>query len=873
MALFLEERDSGGLQLEVHSSSDFPRNLAEAVPAFSTPAQALSFQGLRVSGGNVFLYILDSSGTHVASLDCSTAPTPAVAALSVEAVPYAGGAATPVADGGSVFIGDQLRIKPAFSPTDAVQPLLYWRLDYDFHDGNALDSNPTTYRLKQPDSAFTAGAAFPSQLTLIGPCDPAQVPQGGSAPVPSSGAGCWESVTTNADWTVPAGTPDFPPATPGDKQLTIGFEVQNALNEGSSSLAKHRITWKVPRQFLRSTAILSGGALEDLSEGSPLTSGLNWYVSQVPVGQAGDDILTLQACTGTTCTPSPALVQPGNYRYWVTVPYRGGFRTAECPGLQGDQVTCSGDAAKIVSVTDVVLSLTAPAQVLVGTSTTTVSSTSKKAALATACPVSTTGFSYNFCVLSGGSCPEGAYVSTGVTAPNPFPASGTGSITVPTPAVGTWGLRVRYTYTTAGDCAAPAVAQWPASGWSPLTVLQAVPSIRLRNSSDTADIPKSIGIYWELLVNQTARLYAELNGVRDTNPPAGLAWSYRPAGTLSESAVPGGQGASFSISTVGEYEIVLKGYGLDVIANAHVSAPGGTPPTVSSVTFSTTAPAVGDLVTVSCTATAGTNPVGSYFVSFGDGQDYTGAAPATTHAWTTEGTKSVSCTAYDVYGLASAPRSANVDVWGTRRRAYSHSDHRHSRIPPSRGLRNAHLSRYATAGKARRRLRVRLRGLVHARQRLFERGLTLLSSGRDISRDLPSVRRLGAVRVSAEGRRCLREFLSGAGEQDRIGKRPRLLHAFRPELWIGLLKGVLHRHDRHAPRPAIRRLALRRLERLRLHRHRAVHAPDVRRAPDLGDLPPRGGDRLLHAHTVPRGRYPVRHRRAARRRRGPARSP
>ncbi|MBK9376514.1 MAG: hypothetical protein IPN03_23055 [Holophagales bacterium] len=407
VAFFLEGRDSGGLQPEVHFSSYFSRNLAETAPAFSGPTQALSLKGLRVSGGNVFLYILDSVGSYVATLDCSTAPTPASAALSFEAVPYSGGAATPVADGGSVFIGDQLRIKPAFSPTDAIQPLLSWRLDYDFHDGNALDSNATTYRLKQPDSVLTAGATFPTQVTLIGPCDPAQVPQTGSAPEPSSGAGCWESVTTNGDWTVPAGTPDFSAAAPVDKQLTIGFEAQNALNEGSSSLAKHRIAWKVPRPFLKSTSILSGGALEDLSEGSPLTTGLSWYVSQVPVGQPGDDILTLQACTGTTCTPSPALVQPGNYRYWVTVPYRGGFRTAPCPGLQADQVTCSGDAAKVVSVTDVVLSLTAPAQVLVGTSTTTVSSTSKKAALATACPVSTNGFSYNFCVLSGGTALKG----------------------------------------------------------------------------------------------------------------------------------------------------------------------------------------------------------------------------------------------------------------------------------------------------------------------------------------------------------------------------------------------------------------------------------------------------------------------------------
>jgi hypothetical protein len=82
------------------------------------------------------------------------------------------------------------------------------------------------------------------------------------------------------------------------------------------------------------------------------------------------------------------------------------------------------------------------------------------------------------------------------------------------------------------------------------------------------------------------------------------------------------------------------------------------------VTFSKVAPAVDEVVTISCAAVPGTYAIGSYQISFGDGQDYSGSAPATTHAWAAEGTKSVSCTAFDIYGLASSPRSALIDVGG-----------------------------------------------------------------------------------------------------------------------------------------------------------------------------------------------------------------
>ncbi len=673
VAFFLERTDSGPLKLHAHSSGDFATNLADSLSDFTQPLAVLSMAGLRASGGNVFLYMMAASGTYVASLNCTTAPTPvpATALLSVEKVPYSGGATTPVTDGGSVFIGDQLRIKPAFLPADSVQPLLDWRLDYDFHDGNTLDSNATTFRLKEPDLHVTAGGSFPTQATLIGPCDPAQVPQGGSAPVPSSGTGCWESVTTNGTWTVP-GTPDFSALAPVEKELTIGFEAQNALNDGSSSLAKHRISWKVPKQLLKSSSILSGGTLEDFSEGSPLTTGVRWYFSQSPDAEPGFNVLKLEAgCTGLTCLPSfvqtgqtsPGLQRPGTYRYWVSVPYRGGFRTAECPDLQADLVTCLGDLAKTVKVTDVVLSLTAPTQVYVGTSSITLTSTSQKAGSVAACPAAP-GFTYNICEVSGGSCAEGTFVSTGLSAPAAFP----GTISIPTPPVGTWGVRIKYSYTTNGSCTSPTEAQWPAEGgWSPLTVSQAAPSISLRNSGDTADLFYGYGT-WELATGETARLYALVNGVRDMNPPGGLAWSRRLKNTTQETSLGTTQGASFSISTGGEYEVILRGYGADVFATVGVAAPPvNNPPSASSISASSYSPAVNQVVSFSCNATQGTYPITSYdwVLDYSAGVTRTTTSASTTSAYGSSGTKTFRCSARDSNGQSSNTVQGSLTVGGS----------------------------------------------------------------------------------------------------------------------------------------------------------------------------------------------------------------
>jgi hypothetical protein len=132
VAVFLESLDAGGLALHVHAGIDFSQNLATGV-TFSNPATIGAIAGFRPSGGTIHLYLGRlSEGVYAASLDCPTAPSPAVAALSAEKIP-ATGAAVSIPDNGTVFVGDEVRIKPAFSPPDNVKPVVDWRLDYDYH--------------------------------------------------------------------------------------------------------------------------------------------------------------------------------------------------------------------------------------------------------------------------------------------------------------------------------------------------------------------------------------------------------------------------------------------------------------------------------------------------------------------------------------------------------------------------------------------------------------------------------------------------------------------------------------------------------------------------------------------------------------------
>jgi len=583
VAVFVEgegDGTGGPLHLQVRSSSDFGQNLAAGLE-FTSPAQLEALDGFRSTGGSFHLYMgLLGVGTYAASISCTLAPTPADGAVSVEKIPSTG-APVAVPDNGTVFVGDELQIRPTFAPPDYVKPLTDWRFDYAFHEGDPTDASATTPFIMHSDIPWTPGD-YPSLLTLIGPCDPSQ----DGVPNPTSGAGCWSSVVASGDFA----SPD--PAAGTTVQIPLAFEVRNALNEVSSDLTKHRIQWKVPRPLLKSASILSGEYVEDGSEGTPdRTSGsYRWYFASAPVGQTGSDVLTLKAdCTGPIC--NPGLTQRGEYRYWLSVPYRNGFRTPDCPGLVG--ATCTVPTAPTVSVTDVILGFSVPESGNVGAQVLTIGSTSKKGTATTPCG-GTSGFTYDVCTVSGGVCQEGSYAGVGFVATNPFPATGAGTVTIPMPQEGSWGVRIRYQYTTTGDCgngnANALTAKWPDQGqWAPFTVFRSAPTVKLFNSTGTSELPKWGGTY-SLTTCQTARAYAYVDGVQEAALPSGASFTLTktddpPAGP-NDLPVSQNQYASISVSTRGDYVVTLRGYGVDATANIAAEAPlgggGGTPTPVIS---------------------------------------------------------------------------------------------------------------------------------------------------------------------------------------------------------------------------------------------------------------------------------------------------
>lgn len=516
----------------------------------------------------VTMYVGARNATYALGLTCTAPDAPAAASLVVERDPCPGGApACPLADGDTVFVGDRLRLHATVVPPAAVTPLTDWRFDYDFHDGSGADSNPAYPRVKTPDlSLQTSGASPPDPLALVGPCDPSAL----AGVVPSTGTLCWSSVLSNGA----RGGPDFsasdPPGT--TRPLSLAFEARNANNPaGTASFVKRTLNWKLPAALLASTSVLLGAStLTSASEGTPLATGYKWYFATVPDGPAGETLVQDAACTGPTC--NHAFPARGTYRYWLTVPYAGGYTTPECGA------PCRS-ALGTITVTDVVLAFTVPTTVSRASTSIPIGNGSTIAP--GVAPCGPTGYQFELCNAADAAC-------TNPAAPRTFsnlPAFVGGSSSIPVPAsAGTYWLRLRYQYTTSSCATNLLTANWtPATGLSdptawPIVVTDVLPTIWLKDANGADICPPGFSCAtFDVLQNQQVRAFAYVNGAPDPNPPAGVSWSF------GASAVPGTADGTpsplFSYAAAGGKTITLSGYGAPVTAQVAVAPCGSCGPT------------------------------------------------------------------------------------------------------------------------------------------------------------------------------------------------------------------------------------------------------------------------------------------------------
>ncbi|HMA28278.1 MAG TPA: hypothetical protein VKS23_00315, partial [Thermoanaerobaculia bacterium] len=556
------------------------------VSSSSYPSFGLNYfmRGFGGSGNSVYAYLATGNTAYALAMSCVTVPAPPADDLSVvyDSCPVTGSCL--LNPGDAVFVGTKVRITPtAFS----LHPLTDWRFDYDWH--TPAEDSGSFPSLKTPDLSYSvATPGPPAAISLYGPCDPRA---GG---VPSTGAGCWSSVTANGDF---AASP-----TPGTtKSLTLALEASNDLGPGNTKTFP--LTWKVPAVRLVNPNILVGQSLQSGAEGAPLSTGYKWYFGTIPSS------LTLSSCTGATCTPPPPFDAKGTYYYWLTVPYPTGYTSPDCgsPCVQ---------SLGSFSVTDVSLGFSGVATTVVAGSSVTVTDGSHVAPSATSC---SPGLQYSLCDASLGPCAAGTWQPLSLLnssqSSTPLGTGGAASVPVGSTAGTTW-LRIRYSYTTTGSCTSPLTASWvPAvsgisdpSAW-PIVVTPAPPYIAARvnginpcvgpGGGCTDGIPANIG--------DTITVVAIINGAVDSSPPPTTVWTFGPSASPASCAGTACQYSTFQFTAPGTFTITLSGYAVSTSLTFAVAAPpvvaanggavcAGSPlalfasPSISGAAFSWTGP-------------------------------------------------------------------------------------------------------------------------------------------------------------------------------------------------------------------------------------------------------------------------------------------
>jgi len=261
--------------------------------------------------------------------------SPATSGLRV----FKGGTELPADGTATAFLGDTLSVQPTVAPSNAIMPISSWNVDWNFHAASE-DAGAGVYpaEVSRLDRRRRSGGTVDLRR-------PVRSEAGGRRPDRQQ---LLNSVLNNGGF----GGPDFTanPAPGSTKALSFALEACNSFTPCSNGPAVFTINWKVPTVRLRGSAIITGAAVQDGSDGQPLASGYKWYFGSNPAAPAGEALV--QDTTGAGCNGSSSCAHafpgPGTYNVWLTVPYANGYVTPDCAAC-----TSVSNGLK-VTVTDVV---------------------------------------------------------------------------------------------------------------------------------------------------------------------------------------------------------------------------------------------------------------------------------------------------------------------------------------------------------------------------------------------------------------------------------------------------------------------------------------------------------------------------------------
>ena len=648
------------------------------------------------SSADFFLVTGGSTNTVLTKLTCQTGNTPATSTLNVS--------------NSAPFIGDTVTLTRNVTPAPAIGTptvLTSWDMDFDYHASNeTMGSYPI---LRSPDMKMSwvprtvAGVSgqmqdptsYPASLSFTGPCDPSH----------TDGANCWQSVVVAGDFAALTGIPSVSSPYPfipmenegGSASTVFAFEAANTNVSGSSpsgsvNLATLPVTWKVPhvrvsnQSSLASPAadvsILLGDPLYSAAEGSPLDTGYKWYFGTTPEGTGAVFDAADAGCGGKTCTHT--FPSKGTFAYWLTVPYPNGYVSEDYPSGVGGVSTTRRRG--LITVSDVVLNITAPGSVAKNLTSFTLTRALKKGASVFGCTsggVAETG-AYQYVLCQGSAAAPCTVAPADYTSGSALSgavslASGSGNILTPVPATypAYYWLQIRYQYATVtGGCSAPQYSYWPSSGTAwPITVSNITPAVDIRDASSGASYLSCSNLGANCPT--TGQLLKAVAIDSSTSPAtditdASFTWSF--GSGSSPSTATGSPSPTFSYGTATKKTITLTAYNVPItytlqFVNAPASGGGGgggagggsggggggggggtsgSAPAIYSFTASPTTLQTGQTVTFACTASGSPSP--TYSINFGGSFEGTSPSASATHTYSTAGTYSAYCTAQNSYG-------------------------------------------------------------------------------------------------------------------------------------------------------------------------------------------------------------------------------